>query len=109
MVNDNKSTPAEEEEILNPRVKGMTDETLRSLQPRDPVTMDMLDYREPIRDAKWFKNRCEYLGILLPDSYYEIMALYETGIRPKQHRSMLKKERRKRMTRIIHGTKVLSF
>jgi MarR-like DNA-binding transcriptional regulator SgrR of sgrS sRNA len=112
MTDDNKLAPAGnlcEEEILNPRVKSMTDEMLKAIPQRDPLTMAMFDYAEPVRDARWFKNRCEQLGIFLPENYYEIMQLHASGIRSKQYRSMLKKERRKRTAKIIHGTKVLSF
>ena len=105
----NKLSASEEEAILNPQVRSMTDAMLQDIPQRDPVMWSSVDYSEPVRDAKWFKARCEQLGIHLPDNYFEIMALHDAGVRPKQYRSMLKKEKRKQLNRIVRGTRRLSF
>jgi hypothetical protein len=106
MPGDNKLS----EIVPNPQVMPMTEESLKAIPQRNPLSMDMFDYREPKRDAKWFKDKCEKLGMHLPDSCYEAMYMYETmGVRRKQYKSMLKKERRKQMTRIMNDTRILSF
>ena len=59
------------------------------------------------RDALFYKTRCDKLGYTFPEGYYEAFALYDSGVRAKQYRSMLKKQAKK--MRIEHQLTKMSF
>ena len=100
----------EVEEEVNPQRLPMTEENLHAIPARNPIEMDAFDYRGPTRDAAWFKKRCKELGLDFPDNVYDMMYLYDTvGMRRKQYKALLKRQKRKQVMRISNQLTTLTF
>jgi hypothetical protein len=98
-----------EESEVNPQVSLMTEENMQALPPRNTIPREAFDYGDPIRDAAWFKKRCEALGMHFEANVYEVMAIHETGIRRKQYKAMLRKAKKKQPMAILSEPTILSF
>jgi hypothetical protein len=92
----------------NPQVILMSEQLLRDV-PVKGYPPDAFQYGDPVRDAVWFKKRCEQLNMHFPDYAYDIMALHEAGIRRKQFRSMLKKAKKKQVCQIKRQRTIVEF
>jgi hypothetical protein len=63
-----------------------------------------------VRDVAFFKRRCEQLGMHFEDNVYEMMYMHDTlGVRRKQYRAMLKRQKKKRVLRVMKQMTTLNF
>ena len=99
-------TPVDSDD--NPQVLRMSEEMLRDV-PVKGYPPESFQYGDPVRDAAWFKKRCEQLNMQFPEYAYNIMALHEAGIRRKQFRSMLKKAKKKQVCQIKRQRVIVEF
>jgi hypothetical protein len=98
------------QEDVNPQVMPMTAESIRALPPKNGIPREAFDYGEPVRDAAWFKRRCHALGLFFEDEVYEVMYLHDTlGIRRKEYKAILKRQKKKRGAAVVHEPTILSF
>jgi hypothetical protein len=87
--------------------KLMSDENrARLMASRCMYSLRDFDYTG-VRDAQFYRERCQKLGFTFPDSYYDAFALYDKGMRSKQYRSYLKKEVRR--CKVLNKITNLSF